>query len=551
MMPNESPADRAGQITSESAPSSGRWLIPTLFAGFLIILLLPMPALQTQDGTTVRMRPEAHRLVAVTFLMAGLWISQVIPLAATSLLPLVLFPVLGIQSAKDVSREFVSEMLFLFIAGFIIALGIERWNLHRRIALQIVNRVGVQPRRLVLGMMLATAILSMWISNTATTLLMLPIALALLNAVDTPLVDGGESSDTPISQQLAVPLLLGIAYAASLGGMTTLVGTPTNAIAVDIYQHSMHDLHDLSVGRWMMVAVPVVAVYLTFVWLVLTWRLPRRTTHDARMRSVLKSRLEALGVVTTAERRMLYIFSATAGLWIFRQPLKVGDRPLLPGWSQALNNLYLWLGSSNPSTADDLLAREYVRDSTVAVAFAVLLFFLPSGTKDESGRKIPLMNWRTAVGIPWEIILLFGGGLALANGFRDDVTGLAGWTGQALQGPLRDQPTWLVISVVCLMMTFLTEVTSNVATISTMLPSLLIISERLGTDARLLLIPATLATSCAFMMPIATGPNAIVFGSGRITTGQMARFGILLNLAGVPLLTAAAFWLIRPLFGIP
>jgi len=551
MMPNESPGGAAQPVAAEAPPPSKRWLVPLLIIVFLTILLLPAPAVMTQDGRVLMMSPEAHRLMAVTFLMAGLWVSQAIPLAATSLLPLVLFPFLGIQSAKDVSQGFVSDMLFLFIGGFIIALGLERWNLHRRIALQIVTRVGVQPKRLVLGMMLATAMLSMWISNTATTLLMLPLALALLKTIDESPSPDGSFEPSAISQQLTVPLLLGIAYAASLGGMTTIVGTPTNTAAVNIYQRAMPDAPELSVARWMMVGIPVVAVYLVVVWGVLTWRLPRRTTNDARLRTELRARLQALGPVTSAERRMMCIFCATAALWILRLPLEFGDWTLIPGWSAKLKDWFQWLGSSNPAAGDQKLASEYVKDSTVAVGFAVLLFFLPSGTRDECGRSIPLMNWRTAVRLPWEIILLFGGGLALAGAFDDRVTGLAGWIGQALQGPMQDQPTWLVISVICCMMTFLTEVTSNVATITTVLPSLLIISEQLGIDARLLLIPATLATSCAFMLPIATAPNAIVFGSGRITAGQMARFGVLLNLAGIPLLTVAAFWLIRPLFGIP
>lgn len=528
-------------------------ILALLLCGFLIILLAPTPVISGHDGAPLPMTPEAQRLVAVTFLMAGLWVSQIIPLAATSLLPLVLFPLLGIQSAKEVSRAFISDMQFLFIGGFTIALGLERWNVHRRLALHIVNVIGVQPRQLVLGMMVATAALSMWISNTATTLMMLPIALALLRTIDKARPDAesdAESAQEPsLSSRLAVPMLLGIAYAASLGGMTTIVGTPTNLAAVAIYEDQLPNAPRLSVAQWMMAAIPVAVIYIGIVWAVLTWRLKRERTGEHALRHELRTRLRSLGPITAAEVRMLGVFAAVAVLWVLRRPLKFGDFTLLPGWSMWLDSWFELLGRSAP-TAGSLKAEDFVTDSTVAVTLAVLLFFIPSGIRDESGRRVPLMNWETAVRLPWEIILLFGGGLALAGGFSEDVTNLARWLGQALQGPLQGQPTWLVIAVICLTMTFLTEVTSNVATISTVLPSLLIISEQLGTDARLLLIPATLATNCAFILPIATPPNAIVFGSGMVTPGQMARRGVVLNLVGVPLLTAAACWYIGPLFGI-
>ncbi|MCH2202646.1 MAG: SLC13 family permease [Fuerstiella sp.] len=537
------------------AASTTTWRIPrgaipaALLTGFVLILATPAPTLTRPDGVKLAMTPEAWRIVAIMFLMAGLWISQVVPMAATSLLPLVLFPLFGIQSAKEVSRAFISDMQFLFIGGFIIALGLERWHVHRRIALHIVNRVGVRPRQLVLGMMIATAALSMWISNTATTLMMVPIALALLRTIDSTHSDLKSDRTTAMSPQLALPMLLGIAYAASLGGMTTIVGTPTNTVAVAIYQAQLPEAPELSVAQWMMAAIPVGVVYFGIVWLVLTWSLKRDRSSEAELGIELKRHLNALGPITAAEVRMLVVFAAVAVLWVLRQPLRFGNWTLVPGWSTLLDPWFQLLGHSN-QLSGAVRAENFVSDSTVAIALAVLMFFIPSGIRDESGRRVPLMNWETAVKMPWEIILLFGGGLALASGFSDKVSGLASWLGQALQGPLQGQSTWLVIAVICLTMTFLTEVTSNVATISTVLPSLLIISEQLDIDSRLLLIPATLATSCAFMLPIATAPNAIVFGSGRITPGQMARYGVLLNLVGVPLLTAAACWYIGPLLGI-
>lgn len=546
------------------------WTIAALLTGFALIMMAPRP-----DG----MKPEAQRLAAVTFLMAGLWVTQAVSLAATSLLPLALFPILGIQPAKDVSKAFVSDKVFLYLGGFIIALSIERWNLHRRIALNIVNRVGAKPRQLVLGFIIATAGLSMWISNTASTLLMLPIALALLKTLEDEQQDDGGLS---VAGALTLPLLLGIAYSASIGGMTTIVGTPTNAQAVELYEKYREGqtgtTHlssaeavtpevsetppltssntnppaaappvEISVAQWMIACIPIGLLYLVAVYVVLTWKLPRHTSHDSAMKQQLQLRLQSLGQMTTAERRVLVVFVTTALLWILRTPLKFGAVTVLPGWSGLVEGFFVWLGHTPVA---GLKPESFINDSTVAVLLAVVLFFLPSGTRDENGRGVPLMNWETAGRLPWDIVLLFGGGFALAGAFRDDVTGLAGWLGNAMQEPLSGQSPILVIAVVCLLMTFLTEFTSNVATVSTILPSLLVMCGPLQMDPRLLMVPATLATSCAFMLPIATPPNAIVFGSGRIQVRDMVRFGVFLNLLGVPLLTAATYFIIQPLMGI-
>ena len=522
-------------LPARRRPNAGLW-IALMALGFAVILLAPTP-----EG----MKPEAHRLVAVTFLMAGLWVTQAVPLAATSLLPLALFPLLGIQAAPDVSKAFINHYVFLYLGGFVIALSIERWNLHRRIALNIVNIVGAKPRQLVLGFLLATAGLSMWISNTASTLLMLPIAIALLKTMEDE--DTARDSDQP--NILAVPLLLAIAYAASIGGMTTIVGTPTNNAAVGIYRRLVPEGDEISVAKWMIACVPIGVLYLGIAWLVLTWKLPRRTDRDAAMKDQLSTRLKNLGRMTAAEARVLAVFAATAVLWIFRNPLEFGGVQLLPGWSELVPRWFEWMGHT--AAEGEVNLKAFVNDSTVAIVLAVLLFFLPSGTKTAEGDAIPLMDWDTAKKLPWDIMLLFGGGFALAGAFDQSVTGLAGWIGDALEGPLQDQPAWVVIAVTCFLMTFLTEFTSNVATVSTILPSLLLMADPLGMDSRLLMIPATLATSCAFMLPIATPPNAIVFGSGRIQVRDMVRYGLLLNLVGVPILTASTYLLIKPLMGIP
>ncbi|HAD58585.1 MAG TPA: anion transporter [Planctomycetaceae bacterium] len=550
-------------MTSDKRPTkmpSGR--LAAFLAAFVVLLFCPVP-----DG----MRPEAMRLIAVTFLMAALWVSQVIPLAATSLLPLALFPLLGIQNAKTVSAAFINDNVFLFLGGFFIALSIERWGLHRRIALRIVAAIGSQPKRLVLGFIVATGGLSMWISNTATTLMMLPIALALLQTLEQ---ESGEEGKA-LATRLAVPILLGIAYSASVGGMTTIVGTPTNTVAASIYAESTTPppenessqsraddsadstdgrtqikpatdatvSREISVAQWMLACMPIGVLYLLMIWLVLTWRLPRATEHDEGLRTVLRERLNQLGRMTFAERRVLILFVLTALLWLFRRPLDIGSYRLIPGWSQLIP---AWFGQLGVS--DSIDPAGFINDSTVAILVAVLLFFIPSGTKTEDGKSVPLMNWETAVKLPWDIVLLFGGGFALAKAYG--VTGLAEWLGGELEGLLTGQPAWIIVAGVCLVMIFLTEVTSNVATVNTLLPTLITMSVALGLNPLMMMVPATLATSCAFMLPIATPPNAIVFGSGRIQVQDMVRYGFLLNLIGVPLLTVATWLLIRPVFGI-
>ena len=505
-----------------------------------VVLAMPAPA---------GMEPAAQRLLAVAVLMAGLWMTQAISLAATSLIPLALFPLLGIMDAKTTAKSFVADALFLYLGGMVIALGVERWNLHRRIALHVLRIVGVSPRRMVAGFALASFGLSMWISNTATTMLMLPIALALLQVMsDTESGTAADSSQSGLSDRLAIPLLLVLAYGASLVGMATLVGSPTNAVAVGIYREQVPHGADLVFSRWLMACGPVALVYLGLMLLVMTWRLPGASASDQTIRSELVARLRELGRMSIAEKRMLLIFAVTALLWVFREPLEIGSQQLLPGWQRLYASGISWVFADRELQAA-LAAKQAVSDSTVAVLMAILMFAIPSGTRTAAGRIIPLMDWRTANRLPWDMILLFGGGFALAAGF--ETTGLSVWLAGRLQECLADQPAPLVVAAVCAFLVTLTELTSNVATVSAILPALLALSQPLGMDPRMLLIPATLATSASFMLPVGTPPNAIVFGSGRIPAAQMARYGFLLNLIGVPLLTAATWLIIRPVLGIP
>ncbi|MEO1998040.1 MAG: SLC13 family permease [Planctomycetaceae bacterium] len=491
---------------------------------FLAVLLSPTPSGMTS---------EAQRLAAVTLLMAVLWLTQALPVAVTSLVPLVLFPLLGIQSAKSVSQAYVNQYVFLFLGGFIIALGIEKWGLHRRMALHTVRVIGGSPRRLVLGFMVATAFLSMWISNTASTLLMMPIGLAILTSYR----EHAENEDQALIEQLSVVLMLGIAYAASIGGMTTLVGTPTNVAFTGIWEQQFPDASQLSAGQWMADWVPVGVVFLIIAWSVLTWRLPRSGHRDPLARNLISDQLRALGRPDRAQLAMLAVFVVTALLWVFRKPLQFGSEPLLPGWESVVEWALLRMGT------EPELARTAVHDSTVAIAMAILMFLIPV-RKTDSGATVYLMDWQTAEKLPWAMLLLIGGGFAIAGAFGS--TDLAGWTGQFLSRSLAGVPPLLLIASICLLMTFLTEFTTNVATVTTILPVLAGASVKLGLDPRLVMIPATISASCAFMLPIATPPNAIIFGSGQVRISQMVRYGVVLNLIGVALVTSAAFFWITP-----
>ena len=518
------------------------WVLPALLAFSVLLLCLPTP---------VGMTTSAHRLVSIAVLMAGLWVTQAVPLAATSLLPLALFPLFGIQTAEETSKAFVEDVLFLYIGGMILALGIERWNLHRRIALNIVSVVGVSPRRMVFGFGAATFGLSMWISNTACTMLMLPIGLAMLKILD----DDADDNNTGVrrSAALAVPLLLMLAYASSLGGMATLVGTPTNSVAVGIYRNQLPDAPKVFFSQWFLSCVPISLVYFGVVWFMLVRKLPSASPRDQDLAAALRQRLSSLGPMTKPEFRMLILFSVTALLWITREPLKLGAVELFAGWYSLYADVFIvlsdYLGAPSAAWQNFVGDRKaIISDATVAIAMALLLFILPSGTRDARHRSIPLMDWKTAHRLPWDMILLFGGGFALASGFK--ATQLDKWLGATLQSPLQDVPGWLVIAIVCLTLTMLTELTSNVATVTAVIPTVLALAGSLDIDPRLLFVPATLACSCGFMLPVGTPPNAIVFSTGRIPAREMALQGLWLNLIGVPILTAGTYLLIRPIMGI-
>lgn len=526
-------------MSEESEEGAGRGALIGRFLGialFLLILLLPTPA-----GMSV----PAQRLAAVTVLMAVFWVTQAYAIVATSLFPLALYPFLGILSSKDVCQAYISESSFLYLGGFLVALGMERWNLHRRIALHIICRTGTGPRQIVLGFMLSTFCISMWVSNTASTLMMLPIAISLLTSLEESLSGEGrlKLQQDPAFRQLGQAVMLGVAYAATIGGVATPVGTPTNAQFLSIFAKQFPDAPRISAGQWMIAWTPFAAAFVMVAWLVLTWGLRTPFGFEKFDREFFRDRLKALGRATRPEVVMFAAFVAIAVLWIFRTDFSIGNDPLLPGWNRVVIS---WLKASG-TPGNDAALGDYVNDATVAMAVALILFLVPI-RDPESGRTVKLMDWHTARAIPWDILFLFGGGFAIASGFQQ--TGLATWVGQHLEVLGRDQPAWLVVAGVALMMVFLTEFTSNVATVSATMPLLASLAVALEVDPRLLMVPAAIAASCGFMMPVGTPPNAIVFGTGRIRIERMAAYGAILNVVGVVLVVLTAYLIMAPTWNI-
>lgn len=414
------------------------------------------------------------------------WVAEVLPIAVTALIPFIVFPLTGVLDHGQVAASYGHTMILLLMGGFFLSAAMERSGAHRRIALQMVRAVGGRGgRRLVLGFMLATASLSMWISNTATTLMMLPIALAVLAQCREP--------------NLRVPLLLGIAFSASVGGMATPVGTPPNVMFMSFYS----DVTGTPIGfvAWMRFGVPVMLVLIPIIWLWLT--------RAVRTQEVIE--MPEVGAWRSAEVRVMVVFVLTALAWITRET--PGG-----GWASLIGAVDLDTG------------RPLAGDATVALAATFALFVIPSGAADGQG----LLDWPTAVKIPWGILLLFGGGLALASGFEE--SGLSDVIGGSLAA-LASLPTVVVIGGVCLMVTFLTEITSSTATTALLLPILAGTAEAAGLEPAVLMVPGTLSASCAFMLPVATAPNTIVYGAGGVSTGRMAREGLLLNLFAAAVIT--------------
>lgn len=450
-------------------------------------------------------QPQLNAIAGAFIWMGVWWLTEAAPLAATSLLPLVLFPLLGIQSVKDVASSYGDQNVFLFLGGFLVALAIERSGLHRRVALSIVYVMGDNPAKLLLGFMVATGLMSMWISNTATTLLMLPIAGSILAVADMRL------TDEAARRNLGVGLMLGIAYAASIGGVATLVGTPPNIAFSSYYSENFPDLPQVSFLAWMLMALPFSLVFMLITWGILAYLLfPVQSGDSLGGRNVIADELRKLGPIHAAEWRSGIIFFATALLWILREPVE--------GWGWGV-----FFVDDSGST--------YVSDATTAMAMAILCFVTPRGGKENGA----LLTWETTVKVPWGVLLLFGGGIALAQAVNASKFDL--YLGSHMANVMSDMSESAMVIVTATGMVWLTEFTSNLASVQTFNPVLGSASQELGVPPLLLLVPATLAASCAFMMPVATPPNAIVYGSGRVPIGSMIKAGIVLNIISIILVS--------------
>lgn len=460
--------------------------------------------------------PKVTLTAGIALFMSVLWISEAIPLAATSLLPLVLFPLLGVLSGKEIAGAYINSTIFLFLGGFLIAIAMEKWNLHKRIALNLISLFGVKPQRIILGFMVAAAFISMWISNTATAVMLLPIAMAILKKIDEE-SGGGD-------KKFAIALMLGIAYACSVGGVGTLIGTPPNLVFQRIYSISFPDRPEIVFSQWMIYGVPLSITMLTIIYFLLTKVLFRFKNQNAVDPNLIKDEKSKLGKMTREEKLVAMVFATTALLWIFRKDLNIGFISI-PGWSNLL---------PFPKLIDD---------GTVAVLMSVLLFMLPARSDEKNGGSI--LGLDAFKKVPWDIILLFGGGFALARGFIS--SGLSNYFGGQLAS-LANIPPILIILVICLTITFMTELTSNTAINDMVLPILASLAVTINIQPELLMIPATISASMAFMMPVATPPNAIVFGSGKLRVKDMARAGIMLNLIGAIIITLFSYYFVDQIF---
>lgn len=454
------------------------------------------------------------RTVAAAAVLLGLWwMTEAIPLAATALLPLVIFPALQVADFKEVAAPYASDTIFLFMGGFMLALAMQRWNLHRRIALWVVLRVGTRPRALILGFMIATGFLSMWVSNTATAVLMLPIGMSVLGLVSSLV---GAPAEV---RRFSTALMLGIAYSASIGSVGTIIGTPPNALLV-AYLSEAHDIQ-IGFGQWMLVGVPLAVILMAVAWWLLAFVLFRPEIDDIPGgREVIEEEWRSLGPMSGCEVRVGVVFVSAAAAWVLVPTL-------LEMTGSALN----------------------VSDALIAMITAAVLFLLPGN--HSLGTR--LLDWNTAKMLPWDVLLLFGGGLSLSSMFSR--LGLSLWIGEQAKG-MQVLPTTLLVAAVALLVIVLTELTSNTATAAAFLPIMGGVAVGIGltqqTPVNILLLtaPVALSATFAFMLPVATPPNAVAYGSGHVQMGDMVKAGIWLNITGMVLVTAAVMGLIVPVFGL-
>ncbi|MBN4053765.1 DASS family sodium-coupled anion symporter [Haliea sp. AH-315-K21] len=487
-----------------------------LFAGpavALIIFLLMPEQYSSISGESISMEHSTRTIAAVVGWMAVWWITEAIPVYATALIPLALLPAIGGLSIREVSAPYANEVIYLYLGGFVVALTMQRWQLHKRVAFSALRLAGNTPRRIIGTFMGIAAAGSMWISNTATTMMLLPVVLSVIALV-------AEREDMPSSQEnrnLSTGLLLGTAYGAIIGGIGTIVGTPPNVFVVSFLQSQL-DI-EISFARWMSFGVPIVLVFTPLGWLILTrWILPVGEKPVEGIEELIDREQKNLGPMTTPEWRVLWVFLTMATLWI--------TRPLISD---------LAIGGIQPFSG--------LSDSGVAIIAALSLFCIPAGDKHDK----PLVNWETAQKLPWGMLLLYGGGLSLAA--MMDRYGVSGYVGSLAIGMVDLPQVVIVLSVLAIMM-LLTELTSNTATAATLIPIFAAIAPAFGMNPLWLIIPAGLGASCAFMLPVATPPNAIIFSTERFTIGQMVRAGIWFNLLGMLVIGVMIYWVAMPLLGV-
>ncbi len=504
----------------ERAPAFDPRTIKIRWTGFTIGILLALLIYFSMPGDVPH---EAKVTAAVAALMGAWWMTEAIPIPATALLPLILFPVLSGVAINQVGASYGNSIIFLFMGGFMLALAMQRWNLHRRIALVTVRAMGTSPSMVVAGFMAATGFLTMWVSNTATAVMMIPIGVSVLMLVAKLSggmdVDAATAAADPESEEVkqfviksnfGTALMLGIAYASSAGSLATIIGTPPNTLLVG-YLSANHDIH-IGFGQWMLVGLPLAVVFLFLSWFLLTKVLFKPEIAEIPGgRELMTAEIKKLGPMSQGEIRVAIIFALAALAWVFVPLIWPANTP--------------------------------ITDAGIAMVVGLVLFTLPAG----ANKGVRLLNWGTAEKLPWGVLLLFGGGLALSAQFTS--SGLTEWIGKVTQG-IGGLPTVLVVVILTTGIIFLTELTSNTATAATFLPVAGGVAMGIGVDPMLLTIPVALAATCAFMLPVATPPNAIAFGSGYVTIGQMVRGGLWLNLIGIVLITITVMTLAVWVFSI-
>jgi solute carrier family 13 (sodium-dependent dicarboxylate transporter), member 2/3/5 len=454
---------------------------------------------------------DARLVFAISAMMGIWWFTEALPLAVTAFVPLVLFPLLGLVSGAKTAEAYANSTIFLFLGGMILSVAIEKWNLHKRISLNVISFFGTTPTRIVLGFMVATGFISMWINNTATCLMVFPIGMAVILKVE-------ESFGKQKSDAFGKTVLLSIAYASSIGGIATFVGTAPNMVFQRIYKISFPNGHEVHFGEWMQYALPMAVVMTLFTWFLLTKVLYKVSDNFVIDKSFIKEEKKKLGKITYEEKAISIVFLITCLLWIFRVDLNL-EWIKIPGWSKIFPR------------------SDLIDDGTIAIAMAVILFMIPAKNGDEENSFI--LKHSSLKKVPWDIIILFGGGFALADGFIS--SGLSRLIGEKLT-MFSGIPTVLLIAIICFAVTALSEIASNTATAQIILPILASISIHMKVEPYILMIPATIAASFGFMLPVGTPPNAIVFGSERLKVTDMVKSGVLIDLMSVLVITFFAWF---------